>query len=700
MKPVLSIGMIFKNEIRCLERCMKSLESLRKAIPCELVMADTGSGDGSRAVAEKYADIVFDFPWINDFSAARNSVIDRCSGEWFFTVDADEWLDQEISELVEFLSDRRRWVYPFCGVFIRNYATPDLDGECGDFLAVRMMRMSTGERYRGAIHEAWGYAGTVHGLGKTVLHHDGYVKITTEQGQEKRRRNMELLRKKLEEEPDQLKVMLQCVESSNGSPAYEGYIRQALEGVERKLFQWELFGPAIFRHAVIWAAAQDLPELEEWADQAMEQFPDSPFTDVDTAYALFIRYAERQNYEKAIPLGERYLDGVKRYHAGGYNASALLVSTLAMATPGREDGARAILADAYFHTRQIQKAKHALEEIDCGRMYPEAVGNYIGAMMNLHAQGGVDLSPALVGFWEKTGQTEPKKKRGEACRRAMAAAAEIVFSAAYRAAEDEKGFRHAYTLFLPLAGQCETGNAARILAAESADEMAAVLAAVEDWEHLPVSALARAIGAGAVFPLPEKPLNLEVMDNLAARLAQEPAQLFSVLRQAAAGVETPQALAWVRGLALAAVQTCQWEDETRGMELARTFAEVEGRFLPACYAPGVLREENLFFLPPLHRFGWHCAQAFAALDAGDTVAYTRCLRKGLASCEAMKPMVEFLMEHTPGLRREEPSAELLALAEQVKTVLAAYPADDPAVTALKASPAYQKVAYLIEGDCE
>ena len=53
MKPVLSIGMIFKNEIRCLERCMKSLESLRKAIPCELVMADTGSDDGSRAVAEK-----------------------------------------------------------------------------------------------------------------------------------------------------------------------------------------------------------------------------------------------------------------------------------------------------------------------------------------------------------------------------------------------------------------------------------------------------------------------------------------------------------------------------------------------------------------------------------------------------------------------------------------------------------------------
>lgn len=107
-KPLLSIGMIFKNEIRCLERCLKSLQPLRDAIPCELVMADTGSDDGSREIAEKYADILFDFPWINDFSAARNAVMDRCSGAWYFSVDADEWLDENIEELTVFLqrSDR------------------------------------------------------------------------------------------------------------------------------------------------------------------------------------------------------------------------------------------------------------------------------------------------------------------------------------------------------------------------------------------------------------------------------------------------------------------------------------------------------------------------------------------------------------------------------------------------------------------
>ena len=50
--PVLSIGIIFRDDIRCIERCLKALQPLRDAVPCQLVMADTGSVDGSRAVAE------------------------------------------------------------------------------------------------------------------------------------------------------------------------------------------------------------------------------------------------------------------------------------------------------------------------------------------------------------------------------------------------------------------------------------------------------------------------------------------------------------------------------------------------------------------------------------------------------------------------------------------------------------------------
>ena len=102
-QPLLSIGLIVKNEIRCLERCLKSLEPLRQAIPCQVVVADTGSTDGTRAVAERYADVLFDFPWTGSFADARNAVLDRCTGVWYLTVDADEWLE-DISPLKEFLT--------------------------------------------------------------------------------------------------------------------------------------------------------------------------------------------------------------------------------------------------------------------------------------------------------------------------------------------------------------------------------------------------------------------------------------------------------------------------------------------------------------------------------------------------------------------------------------------------------------------
>ena len=133
------------------------------------------------------------------------------------------------------------------------------------------------------------------------------------------------------------------------------------------------------------------------------------------------------------------------------------------------------------------------------------------------------------------------------------------------------------------------------------------------------------------------------------------------------------------------------------MELCRAFARVEGAVLPRYYSEALLCEENLDVLPPLHRFGWYIAQAFQALDTDDHQGYVRLLRAGLTSCPSMKPMAEFLLNQLERAQWLQAPPELMALAEQVRTLLAAYDPGDPAVAALRASPAYQKVAYLIEG---
>lgn len=53
-------------------------------------------------VSKRY--ILFDFPWINDFAAARNAVMDRCSGEWYMSIDCDEWVNPNIEDFVQCLT--------------------------------------------------------------------------------------------------------------------------------------------------------------------------------------------------------------------------------------------------------------------------------------------------------------------------------------------------------------------------------------------------------------------------------------------------------------------------------------------------------------------------------------------------------------------------------------------------------------------
>lgn len=95
-------------------------------------------------------------------------------------------------------------------------------------------------------------------------------------------------------------------------------------------------------------------------------------------------------------------------------------------------------------------------------------------------------------------------------------------------------------------------------------------------------------------------------------------------------------------------------------------------------------------------------KAFDALDFEDIPSYIRELKAGLTVCPEGNIVVEYLTEHTPQLksRHQEVSEELLELAAQVKKLLSGYPPNHPSVIAIKASEAYQKVAELIENECQ
>src|SRR5262249_35400022 len=75
----------------------------------EVIVVDTAPTDRTREVAQRFGARVLDFPWRDDFAAARNAAIERATGRWIFWMDADDRLDeanrQRLRDLLHSLPD-------------------------------------------------------------------------------------------------------------------------------------------------------------------------------------------------------------------------------------------------------------------------------------------------------------------------------------------------------------------------------------------------------------------------------------------------------------------------------------------------------------------------------------------------------------------------------------------------------------------
>ncbi|MEH7348928.1 glycosyltransferase [Gottfriedia acidiceleris] len=91
-KPItLSLCMIVKNEEAVLSRCLSSVSN----IVDEIVIIDTGSTDKTKEIAKKFTNSIYDFTWINDFSAARNFAFSKATKDYIMWLDADDIITDE-----------------------------------------------------------------------------------------------------------------------------------------------------------------------------------------------------------------------------------------------------------------------------------------------------------------------------------------------------------------------------------------------------------------------------------------------------------------------------------------------------------------------------------------------------------------------------------------------------------------------------
>jgi len=191
-----SICMIAKNEEKRIERCLSAAAKMN----AEIILVDTGSTDRTKELAAKYTDKIYDFTWINDFSAARNFSLTKASNDWILVLDCDEYVeDFDLDEIKQFTDPK---LSHMVGVLLRRNMTEGTTACMND--RVERLFNRTMYHYEGTIHEQVvrkdGEKIILCNIPLTVLH-DGYVG-TPEEKQKKALRDKNLLLERLKTDPD------------------------------------------------------------------------------------------------------------------------------------------------------------------------------------------------------------------------------------------------------------------------------------------------------------------------------------------------------------------------------------------------------------------------------------------------------------------------------------------------------------------
>lgn len=222
--PRLSACLIVKNEAKNLSRCLASL----KGRVDEIVVLDTGSTDGTPAIAEAAGAKVGRFAWVDDFSAARNAAARLATGDWILAIDADEVLDPgDAAMLRRALRTRANGGYYVC----QRNAQPD--GGSFDNLTLRLYQRHPEIGFTGRLHEdvtqsldrlGWPYPV----LPTVVLRHDGYLAEAILSA-DKLNRNFALALKDLEDSPAEPRAWLNLARSAQAA----GFADAALEAYRK-----------------------------------------------------------------------------------------------------------------------------------------------------------------------------------------------------------------------------------------------------------------------------------------------------------------------------------------------------------------------------------------------------------------------------------------------------------------------------------
>jgi len=181
----ISLCMIVKDEEQNIARCLSCV----KNIVDEIIIVDTGSTDKTKEIVSEFTNKIYDFEWVDDFSAARNFSFSKATKDYILWLDADDVImpdeQQKLIRLKQTMSS------DVDVVLMRYHVGEDKDGKsiCS-FPRERLLKRSKNFIWQDFIHEYLILEGNIINVDIGITHKSTHGLIS---------RNLNIFEKKLAE---------------------------------------------------------------------------------------------------------------------------------------------------------------------------------------------------------------------------------------------------------------------------------------------------------------------------------------------------------------------------------------------------------------------------------------------------------------------------------------------------------------------
>lgn len=345
--PILSIGILVSDSYEKVEKCIRSLDGIRRALPCQLILTDTrpfceNASDTEEyndltAFLQKEADVYHRFTWCDDFAAARNANLENAIGKWYMYLDDDEYITDGVEDFVAFFKDDENDAFDSGQYIQRNHH--DCSGNhYSDYSVQRIKKLTPDTRFESKIHEYMVPYPKKVVVFNLVAEHYGYVYDNEEEKEAHKMRNRTLLLDMLDEDSANLRCRQQLLLEMADDADWHTFTDLALENLayidghdqpHEIPMVWDLYGGAVYGLVRL----MQLPrkeDLEAWhfQDDTLEQnvMPSDVYEQLDAVVARGLKDARCGNLCKAAL--HRAL-AIGKFHAGDLDAAKVARATYA-----------------------------------------------------------------------------------------------------------------------------------------------------------------------------------------------------------------------------------------------------------------------------------------------------------------------------------------------------------------------------------